>query len=59
MDRDLQGNRVADVSLTQWLALIPADIVADALKLPLSVVEDLEKDKQVLLHGGWLLSLLL
>lgn len=39
------------MSLTQWLALTPADIVSDVLKLPLSVVEGLKKEKQVLVHG--------
>jgi oxalate decarboxylase len=42
---------VADVSLTQWLALTPADIVADVLKIPVSVVEGLKKEKQVIVHG--------
>ncbi|KAL1601252.1 hypothetical protein SLS59_005405 [Nothophoma quercina] len=46
-----KADRVADVSLTQWLALTPADIVADVLKLPLNVVEGLKKEKQVLVHG--------
>ncbi|KAL1655546.1 hypothetical protein SLS61_002011 [Didymella pomorum] len=46
-----KADRVADVSLTQWLALTPADIVADVLKLPLDVVEGLKKEKQVLVHG--------
>ncbi|KZM24183.1 nutrient reservoir [Ascochyta rabiei] len=46
-----KADRVADVSLTQWLALTPADIVADVLKLPLSVVEGLKKEKQVLVHA--------
>ncbi|KAF2628507.1 Bicupin, oxalate decarboxylase/oxidase [Macroventuria anomochaeta] len=43
-------DRVDDVSLTQLLALAPADIVAD-LKLPLNVVEGSKKEKQVLVHG--------
>jgi oxalate decarboxylase len=42
---------VADVSLTQWLALTPADIVADVLKIPVNVVEGLKKEKQVIVHG--------
>jgi len=46
-----KADRVADVSLTQWLALTPADLVADVLKLPLNVVEGLKKEKQVLVHG--------
>lgn len=47
-----KADRVADVSLTQWLAPTPADIVADVLKLPVEVVEGLEKEKQVLMHGS-------
>lgn len=44
--------RVADVSLTQWLALTPADIVADVLKLSIDVVQGLKKEKQVIVHGS-------
>lgn len=47
-----KADRVADVSLTQWLALTPADIVADVLRLPLSLVEGLKAEKQVLVHGA-------
>ena len=39
---------MADVSLTQWLALTPADIVAATLKLPIAKVEQLKKVKQYL-----------
>jgi oxalate decarboxylase len=46
-----KSERVADVSLTQWLALTPADIVADVLKIPISVVLGLKKEKQVIVHG--------
>jgi oxalate decarboxylase len=46
-----KSERVADVSLTQWLALTPADIVADVLKVPVGVVEGLKKEKQVIVHG--------
>lgn len=46
-----KSERVADVSLTQWLALTPADIVADVLKIPISVVQELKKEKQVIVHG--------
>jgi oxalate decarboxylase len=42
---------VADISLTQWLALTPADIVANTLKIPFSVVNHLKKEKQVLIKG--------
>lgn len=46
-----KAERVADVSLTQWLALTPADIVADVLKVPIDIVLGLKKEKQVLVHG--------
>jgi hypothetical protein len=46
-----KSERVADVSLTQWLALTPADIVADVLKIPISIVQGLKKEKQVIVHG--------
>ncbi|KAF2666277.1 oxalate decarboxylase [Microthyrium microscopicum] len=44
-----KSDRVADISLTQWLALTPADIVAQTLKVPQSFVEQLKKQKQVLI----------
>lgn len=47
-----RSERVADISLTQWLALTPADIVASTLKIPISVVHNLKKEKQVLLKGN-------
>ncbi|KAI4216181.1 MAG: hypothetical protein L6R36_009350 [Xanthoria steineri] len=46
-----KSDRVADVSLTQWLALTPPDIVASVLKIPRSVVDQLKKEKQVLIAG--------
>lgn len=46
-----KSDRVADIPLTQWLALTPSDIVAAVLKIPLEVVEDLKKEKQVLIRG--------
>jgi oxalate decarboxylase len=47
-----KSDRVADIPLTQWLALTPADIVASTLKIPISVVEKLKKEKQVLIKGN-------
>lgn len=44
-----KSDRVADIPLTQWLALTPADIVAQTLKIPIEVAESLQKEKQVLL----------
>jgi oxalate decarboxylase family bicupin protein len=46
-----KSDRVADISLTQWLALTPSDIVANTLKIPISVVNQLKKEKQVLIKG--------
>lgn len=46
-----KSDRVADIPLTQWLALTPADIVAAILKIDISVVEKLKKQKQVLIKG--------
>lgn len=46
-----KSDRVADIPLTQWLALTPADIVAAVLRIPLSVAEGLKKEKQVLIKG--------
>ena len=43
---------MADIPLTQWLALTPADIVAAILKIDISVVEKLKKEKQVLIKGS-------
>lgn len=40
---------MADISLTQWLALTPSDIVATTLNISLSVVNQLKKEKQVLI----------
>lgn len=44
-----KSDRVADISLTQWLALTPPDIVASTLKISRSVVDALKKEKQVLI----------
>lgn len=44
-----KSNRVADIPLAQWLALTPADIVAQTLKIPIEIAEGLRKEKQVLL----------
>lgn len=41
----------ADVSLTQWLALTPPDLVATALNVPVQVVENLKKEKQYIVKG--------
>lgn len=44
-----KSDRVADISLTQWLALTPPDLVAQVLKVPLEFAKKLKKEKQVLI----------
>lgn len=44
-----KSDRVADIPLTQWLALTPADLVAQTLKIPIEIAENIKKEKQVLL----------
>lgn len=47
-----KSDRVADISLTQWLALTPLDIVANTLKIPVSVAATFKKEKQLLIKGN-------
>lgn len=47
-----KSDRVADIPLTQWLALTPADIAAAILKVDIEFVENLKKEKQVLIKGN-------
>jgi oxalate decarboxylase len=46
-----KSDRVEDISLTQWLALTPPDIVASTLNVSRSVVDNLTKEKQLLIKG--------
>ena len=46
-----KSDRVADISLTQWLALTPADLVASVLNVPIDFVDQLEKEKQLLIKA--------
>lgn len=46
-----KSDKVQDISLTQWLALTPADIVAATLKISVDVVEGLKREKQILIKG--------
>ncbi|KAJ6183911.1 Bicupin oxalate decarboxylase/oxidase [Penicillium mononematosum] len=46
-----KSDRVADISLAQWLALTPADTVANVLKVDIEVVKQIKKEKQILVHG--------
>ncbi|KAL3478517.1 RmlC-like cupin domain-containing protein [Aspergillus californicus] len=47
-----KSDRVADISLAQWLALTPADTVANTLKIDIEVVKQIKKEKQVLVKGN-------
>ncbi|KAL9048717.1 MAG: hypothetical protein Q9162_007578 [Coniocarpon cinnabarinum] len=44
-----RSDRVADISLAQWLALTPDHIVAQTLNISQSVVADLKSEKQLLI----------
>ncbi|KAF3480502.1 oxalate decarboxylase oxdD [Arthroderma uncinatum] len=44
-----KADRVADVSLSQWLALTPADIAAAAINVPIEVIENIKKEKQYII----------
>ncbi|KAJ5940357.1 hypothetical protein N7516_000525 [Penicillium verrucosum] len=46
-----KSDRVADISLAQWLALTPVDTVANVLKVDIEVVKQIKKQKQVLVQG--------
>ncbi|KAH8176776.1 cupin domain-containing protein [Sarocladium implicatum] len=45
-----KSDRVADIPLTQWLALTPPEIVSQVLKVPIEFVDKLKKEKQVLIE---------
>ena len=45
-----KSDRVADISLAQWLALAPADTVTNVLKIDIEVVKQI-KEKQILVEG--------
>ena len=47
-----KADRVADIPLGQWIALTPADIVASILRIPIEVVDQLKKEKQLLIAGN-------
>ena len=44
-----KSDRVVDISLTQWLALTPPEIVASTLKIPVDVAAGLRKEKQLII----------
>ena len=45
-----KSDRVADISLSQWLALTPPDIAAQTLKVPVDFIEKIKKEKQFLIE---------
>lgn len=45
-----KSDRVVDISLAQWLSLTPADIVAETLKVDISVVKNIKKVKQLIIQ---------
>ncbi|KAJ6129154.1 hypothetical protein N7512_001934 [Penicillium capsulatum] len=47
-----KSDRVADISLAQWLALTPADTVANTLKVDIEVIKQIKKEKQVNVKGA-------
>lgn len=44
-----KSDRVADISLTQWLALTNPGMAAQILKVDVSVINQLKKEKQLLI----------
>ncbi|KAH6688017.1 oxalate decarboxylase oxdD [Plectosphaerella plurivora] len=44
-----KSDRVADIPLTQWLALTPPEVAAQTLQVPVEFIESLKKEKQILL----------
>ncbi|KAF3353506.1 hypothetical protein VdG1_08173 [Verticillium dahliae VDG1] len=45
-----KSDRVADIPLTQWLALTPPEVAAQTLKVPVEFIESLKKEKQLLIE---------
>jgi hypothetical protein len=48
----LQAPKFTDISVAQWLALTPTQVVVDTLHLPLSVIQNLPKEKTYLKPGN-------
>lgn len=46
-----KSDRVADISLAQWLALTPSHIAAQTLKVDEEVIRHIKKQKQILIKG--------
>lgn len=48
----LQQPKYTDVSLSQWIKLVPRQIVTDTLHLPDSLLDSLPEDKQFIVQGN-------
>lgn len=48
----LQAPKFTDISVAQWLALTPKQVVKDHLRVPDSVVDNLPKEKEILKPGN-------
>ncbi|KAK3938023.1 RmlC-like cupin domain-containing protein [Diplogelasinospora grovesii] len=48
----LQAPKFSDVSVAQWLALTPKQVVKDHLNLPDSVIDNLPKEKPLIVTGN-------
>jgi oxalate decarboxylase len=46
-----RSDLVQDISLSQWLALTPPNIVASVMNVSMEFVHNLKKEKQILLKG--------
>jgi oxalate decarboxylase/phosphoglucose isomerase-like protein (cupin superfamily) len=48
----LQAEKFTDMSMGQWLALTPPQIIKDTLGLPDDVIAHLSKDKPIIIMGN-------
>lgn len=47
----LKAPKFTDISVAQWLALTPKQVVKDHLKLPDAVIDALPREKPIILRG--------
>lgn len=47
-----KADRIADISLAQWLALTPSDVAAAAINVPIETIEKIKYEKQLIIGGG-------
>lgn len=48
----LQADHFSDISMNQWFALTPHQIVADTVNIDKSVIDSLNKTKSILIQGN-------